>query len=106
MNSAFGAGAQLIVNWAAFSSRSLNLSELIVLYVARFRYFLQVHVVDVRLTVHEEVLVLAFDLHSFVYFSLDLDDFVLTLTEHAALVGVYAGRVRTVVLATHELLDY
>ena len=79
---------------------------MIILDIARFRYFLKVHVVDVRLTVHEEVLVLAFDLHSFVYFSLDLDDFVLTLTKHAALVGVFAGGVGTVVLSPHELLDY
>ena len=79
---------------------------MIVFYVARLCDFFQVHVVDVGRTVHQEVLILPFDLHSFVYFPLYLDDFVLALAEHTAFVGVYAGGVGTVVLAAHELLDY
>ena len=69
---------------------ALYLSELVIFYVTCFGYFLQVHVINVRQAVHEEVLVLSLNLYAFVNFAFDLDDLVLALAKDTAFVRVDA----------------
>ena len=79
-------------------SGDLNISGLFV-GISSFTNLLQVHVVDVLVLVHEEVLVLVLNLHTLVDFTINLND--LLFTKHVALVDCLS-----LAVINHELPDY